>query len=156
MHDPWFLKDHSPIDLKFKIWPAYCLKFKFSYSWFGLPNIENLRFGLPNIESGSSKNSRFGLSIIDYSWFGNSRFCLPSVERIKMFAMQIVLHACLASSSDLTSAKDFIVKWHLKVVLSVLAKAKGGITLPWIQSLKYSWKTTTKNQTKILWTYSNS
>ena len=156
MHDPWFLKDHLRIDWKFKIWPAYCWKFKFSYSWFGLPNIENLRFGLPNIESGSFKNSRFGLSIIDYSGFGNSRFCLPSIEWIKMFEMQIVLHACLASSSDLTSAKDFIVKWHLKVVLSVLAKAKGDITPPWIQSLKYSWKTTTKNQTKILRTCCNS
>ena len=156
MHDPWFLKDHLRIDWKFKIWPAYCWKFKFSYSWFGLPNIENLRFGLPNIESGSFKNSRFGLSIIEYSGFGNSRLCLP--ERIKMFEMQIVLHACLASSSDLTSATDVIVKWHLRVVPSVLAKAKSGITLLWIQSLKYSWKNTYYKgpNKKILWTCWNS
>ena len=45
------------------------------------------------------------MSITEYSGFGNSRLCLPSIERNKMFEMQVALHSSPTSSSDLTSFK---------------------------------------------------
>ena len=40
--------------------------------------------------------------------------------------------------SDLTSAKDFIARWHLMVAQIVLAKVKVGTMGPWMQNLSVS------------------
>ena len=80
MQDPWFLKDHSPLDLEIQDLAFVMLKIQvlLFIILFGLPNIANLRFGLSNIEYSEG--------------FGNSRYL--ACQLLKIQTLEIQYLAC--------------------------------------------------------------